>query len=240
MLPPAVSVLKVSKKTAHLAEHWILEKILTQNVEQIDQIEADMSHGQKVWVNLMLRELSWLKDARGEIFNQGVKKFETVGKDWSLACNAPHHLDLVGWLSGGKLSSINLGNLSNQWRESKRIGHFEVLGSIEAKYDNNVEAVFTSNPSGEDRASFITTKDDVWVIDEFKASIKSSKGDIFVGKFDRQSSLTKRLAETITTTGSLNLPSLSYAAHTHRIYISAMLQHWNQTKNRNDKIVPIT
>lgn len=227
-------------KTGQRAEHWILEKVLTQNVQQIDEIEEQLSNGQKTWVNLMLRELTWLKDAQAIIINQHVKKFDTQGKNWALACNLPHHLDLVGWLSGGQLQSLDASGLNHEWEESKRRGHYDLLGKITAKYDNGVEAKFASFAEGNERSSTITTEYDCWIIDEIKAEISSKTGAVYSGVFDRQSSLTTRLAENILLGNSLNLPSLAYAANTHRVYISTMLKHWNKTMNRNDNTVPIT
>jgi len=227
-------------KTGYRAENWILEKILTQNVEQIDLIEMNFGHGQQTWVNLMLRELSWLKDGQKEILKQNMTTFETDGRDWSLACNVPHHLDLVGWLSGGQLQKIDTSGLCHEWRESKRKGYFDLLGTIKAQYDNAVEALFISRAEGAERVSTIKTEQDVWTLDEIQATLSSQKGYSFEGEFDRQSSLTTRLTNTLLAGAELNLPSLSYAAKTHRIYIKAMLQHWNLTMNKKDKAIPIT
>jgi len=226
--------------TGHLARCWLIEKILSQNVQQIDKIEECLSNGQKAWVNHMLRELDWVQDAKKGMEHERITHFETIGKDWSLACNVVHHIDLVAWLSGGNLASFDTSGLDKKWFASKRRGHFELFGSAKATFDNGVAATFTSSEQGKSRVSRIFTDKQTWLMDEVSASIMSGGGQVFSGVFERQSKLTKKLAESILSGSSLNLPSLQFAANLHRIYISSMLSHWNKTMNSSDKAIPIT
>ena len=227
-------------ETGHLAENWILEKILTQSLEQMDQIESHFQKGQKVWVNHTLRELDWLKKAKKEIYQDSVVNFETIGKDWSLACNLTHYLDLLNWLSGRKLLTVDTSQLEKNWIKSKRDGHYEIFGTATAFYEGGVSATFTSRPKGSERIGILKTSDDTWYIDEASATICSKSGHRFSGQFTRQSTLTTSFATDVLSGKNLNLPSLVCATHTHRIFISAMLDHWNKTKKKQDAKVPIT
>ena len=228
------------RKTGHLAKAWILEKILAQSVQQMDEIEDLLSGGQTAYVNHMMRELTWLRDAKNIIARQQVMSVETIGTNWSIACNALHHLDLAGWMSGGQLLALNTSELSEQWVPSKRQGYVETLGTLTAAFDDGVDVRLTSTAEDHHRLTTITTATTTWTIDVFTATISSDDGASFSGEFDRQSALTTRLAERVLAGQSLHLPALSYAAQTHRVYIAAMLAHWNKAMNKNDNAIPIT
>lgn len=227
-------------ETGHLAEHWILEKILSQNLQQMDQIETHFGRHQKIWVNHVLREMEWLKKAHNDMKNDSFTSFETVGKDWSLACNLTHYLDLVNWLSGKKLIALNTDRLNTNWLKSKRSGHFDILGKVVAVFEDGVKATFTSEANGENRISKIITKFDEWHIDEISATVFSKSGHRYSGEFTRQSTLTTLFANDVLSGRDLNLPTLDCAKNTHRIFITAMLDHWNKSTNRQDTAIPIT
>ena len=227
-------------KTGHLAENWILEKVLTQNVSQIDAIEEHFTSDQNVWVNLIMREFPWLQEAQLQIKKSKLLNYETCGVDWSLACNAIHHLDLIGWLSEAQLISLDCDQLDDSWFDSKRKDHFEILGTINAIYSNGTTASLTSLPLGNDRISTLTTEKNIWQLDEIAGEIKSSDGLLYKGVFERQSNITTQLADTVINHRTLNLPKLDYAANMHRIFIKAMLDHWNKCQITNSNFVPIT
>ena len=227
-------------QTGHLAEHWILEKILTQNLQQMDQIEAHFNRNQKIWVNHVLREMDWLKKAKKDIEKDSIISLETIGKDWSLACNLIHYLDLVNWLSGKKLLALDMCGLSTNWFSSKRDGHFDILGKVVALFEGGVKATFVSEVGGDPRISKIITKTNTWYIDEISATVFSDSGSRYSGEFTRQSTLTTLFANNVLSGGALNLPTLDCATKTHRVFISAMLDHWNKSTDKQDTAVPIT
>ena len=215
-------------ETGHLAEHWILEKILTQNLQQMDQIEAHFNSNQKIWVNHVLREMDWLKNAKKDIKSDSLVSLKTTGKDWSLACNLTHYLDLVNWLSGKNFLALDMCGLSTNWSSSKRTGHFDILGKVVALFEGGTKATFVSEAEGHNRISKIITKADVWHIDEISATVFSASGSRYSGEFTRQSTLTTLMANDVLAGKALNLPTLDCAAKTHRIFIAAMLDHWNK------------
>lgn len=227
-------------KTGHLAKNWILEKVLTQNISQIDAIEEYFTSDQNVWVNLTMRELPWLQEAQLQFKKTKLLNFDTSGVDWSLACNAIHHLDLIGWFADAELISLNCDQLDDSWFHSKRKGHFEIFGTIKAEYSNGTTASLTSSPLGINRISTLTTEKNIWLLDETAGEIKSSDGLLYKGVFERQSNLTTRLADMVINHRKLNIPKLDYAAKMHRIYIKAMLDHWNECQVTKSNFVPIT
>lgn len=227
-------------ETGHLAENWILEKILTQNLQQMDQIENHFHKSQKIWVNHVLREMDWLKKAKKDIKDEQLLSFETKGKDWSLACNLTHYLDLVNWFSGKKLEALDMCGLNTNWLNAKRAGHFDILGEVVAFFEDGIKATFNSEAEGNERISKIITKSDTWHMDEISATIFSKSGNRYNGEFTRQSTLTTLFANDVLSGRDLNLPTLDCATKTHRIFITAMLKHWNKSTNKQDTAVPIT
>ena len=81
--------------TADKANCWILEKILSQNAADLDEIISVTEHCEKVWVNYMMRELTWLQDLKHEISKEKIRTIKLEGMNWSLACNLIHHLDFA-------------------------------------------------------------------------------------------------------------------------------------------------
>ena len=55
-----------------------------------------------------------------------------------------------------------------------------------------------------------------------------------------QSEMTARIVDSILKTGSCELPSLQESAHIHRIFLSALIFHWNQNFDRKKSFIPIT
>ena len=48
------------------------------------------------------------------------------------------------------------------------------------------------------------------------------------------------IVKSILETGLCDLPKMDDSVHIHRIFLMAMLKHWNKNSNRNDNYVPIT
>ena len=228
------------RPTAHRARYWILEKVLTQNESQLDEVLALIDGCEGSWSNLMMRELTWCQDFKQAISEERLLSYHLEGKNWSLACNIIHHLDFVSWIGAAQLKSIDTSGLNSEWYPSKRTGNFDVLGQLDADFDKNIKACFISHEGDEDRLSYITTDQNIWVMDEINAQVRLQNEVLFTGIFDRQSKLTKILAESITNEGQCNLPTMEWASQTHRIFIRGMQNHWQRSVNQHADCVPIT
>ena len=226
--------------TADKANCWILEKILSQNAADLDEIISVTEHCEKVWVNYMMRELTWLQDLKHEIGKEKIRTIKLEGMNWSLACNLIHHLDFATWIGNAELLNLDTSKLDQIWYSSKRPGHKEICGQVVARLSNGIEASYKSISNGEPRFTEIQTDKNTWIVDEIGARILLKGKTKFSGIFDRQSSLTTKLAQDFLTGRNHNLPLLSEAAGTHKIFIEAFLEHWRQTVDSNAKSVPIT
>lgn len=228
------------KLTAHRANCWILEKILSQNSSDLDEMLMLTKDCEKVWVNYMMRELKWLQDFKFAMDSEKLHSIELDGLDWSLACNIIHHLDFAVWISDANLLKLYTGNLDKNWFKSKRSGYYEICGEVIAHFSNGMRARFASRSDGPARLTKIKTDRNIWVLDEISAKISLEGKTIFSGSFERQSSLTTKLVQDFLNGKNLRLPTLTEAASTHKIFIEEFLSHWRQTVDPNASRVPIT
>ena len=65
--------------TASKAKFWILEKILTQNSEDLSELLNLTKQCDGVWVNYMMRELDWLQNLKNELAREIIEEIELDG-----------------------------------------------------------------------------------------------------------------------------------------------------------------
>jgi len=226
--------------TVDLSHNWILEKILTQNSSNLTSLCQLFDNRANVWVNHMMRELQWLKSFKDTIQKETIQHISIDGMDWSMACNLTHHLDFISWICNANLVSLNVDGLDKSWRLSKRTGNYDICGKVSAEFENSTTAQFISRSDGPDRLTVIETDRNSWIIDEIQAEVRKDNKVMFAGEFDRQSNLTKKLAEDILDHDTCNLPYLHDCITNHRIFIDAFLTHWKNTVEPEAEAVPIT
>jgi hypothetical protein len=222
-------------------EFWVLEKVLAQSVAQLTKIETCVANSSGCWVNTSRRLMPWhQKMLSANIFPTPSVVTKTA-PDWGLACNAIHFLDLVAWWSGEQLTSVNTDGLEDRWISSKRIGYFDILGTLTATFSGGSKLVMKSTeylPHGEPlKAGFL--KLDRSNGDEFNGTSMPEEVEIFE-EMELQSSLTAPLIENLIEAGTCMLPTVGESVQLHSIYINALLDHWNSTYGLDHGVIPIT
>lgn len=221
--------------------YWIVEKVLEQSVEKLEAIREELSSADGCWVNTSRRVMDWYQLIKSEMNIKSPTKIKKVGGLWGLACNAIHFIDLVSWLTNEQLISVDTAHLDDNWLESKRSGYFEITGELIAHYSNGTMLSLESYEHRISEPLSIQISDgDGWNIDEEKGLATSSSGKKTNGRILYQSELTAGLVDNILNKGTCELPSLEESIHMHKIFISAMLLHWNISNSRNDLLLPIT
>lgn len=225
-------------------EHWIFEKVLTQNEVELDEL-ISLVGDSKAWVNTPRRMMDWYREIKKSFDFNGPIKFTLRGGSWGMACNTIHFLDLFSWWSDESIELLSVEKLNNDWYMSKRNGFWEIFGKITAQFSNGSIAEIISDDSNDPVLIKVASKYDQrishsWTINEFNGIAKRSDELIINGKIDYQSEMTPVLIDSIISNGDCNLPSLKISAELHRIYISKMLEHWTRTKDPDAKSVPIT
>jgi predicted dehydrogenase len=221
--------------------YWIIEKILAQSKKEINLIETKLVNAKGVWVNTPRRLMTWHKKLKNQIHNKGILSVKMVGGLWGICCNSIHFIDLVCWYTGEKLISINTNNLNQSWIKSKRNGYFEVTGDLYAYFSSGTKLLLRSNPKIKKRYLYVKFTDKKTItIDEDEGVAFGNKKYILKGKLKLQSQMTGPMISKILTKGVCELPTLHESAEQHKIFINAMLNHWNTYNKCKDKKVPIT
>jgi hypothetical protein len=234
---PAV-VSQVAEKV--VVRYWVLEKVLAQSESDLDTITAILGVKGNVWVNTPRCMMGWFRKLKDATPNRSPAICTINGFDWGLACNAVHYLDFMAWWTGEAVSEIQTDQLVEQWHPAKRSGNWEVHGTLVAKYSGGSELVLHCNSELTPRTMVIGTEGNRWSILELEGIALRSDGLSLPGQLEFQSEMTGALVESILTTGTCNLPSLSDSVALHRPLLQSLLAHWRSTMPDQLSYLPIT
>lgn len=230
-------------KVLHHAKvkYWLLEKVLAQSIEGLDQIQASIGAASNAWVNTPRRIVSWHQQIKKSLSFRNPLQLRVNGGSWGLACNAVHFLDLISWFSGEKLVSVCTDMLDKSWFEAKRPGNWEIHGSLTALFSKGSSVSLSSIKDGEPLFTYdIQDGHNSWHINEEMGTAACSNGLKIPGKLPYQSEFTASLIDQILMEGNCNLPGLVTSAGMHRVFIEALLIHWQKNKAPDATFVPIT
>ena len=221
--------------------YWVLEKVLAQSKKELDIINAATIDSKGTWVNMVRRVINWHQQLKFNFYEKGPLKVRKTGGLWGLACNTIHFIDLISWWTGESLLSVDTSRLDRNWLKSKRLGYFEVIGELLIKFSGGTELILQSQPiATEDMLYVEVLNKDIWKIDELNCVAFKSKKEVFKGEFKLQSEITGPIVKKILTNGTCELTTLKKSSDQHKIFLEAMLAHWNFSNKLNDKVVPIT
>ena len=221
--------------------YWIMEKVLAQNMQGIDEFRCISQKKSLAWVNHPRRIVPWHNSIRAKTASLKPLQLKVFGGPWGLACNAIHFFDFVEWVSGEKLVEVVTDRLESRWSPAKRKGHFEVFGTLEARFSKGSGVRLSSSRDGKPSYHYeLSDGKTRWLINEEAGLAQSSKGEKIEGRLPYQSEMTGPLVDEILATGECQLTSLETSMTTHRVYIQAMLQHWRDHHDSKATFVPIT
>lgn len=231
-------VLNIARSTE--VQYWVLEKVLAQNEQAITEMQAVVKNAKGAWVNKPMRIMEWHQAIKSQIDLAGALKFSVRGGAWGLACNAVHYLDLLSWWAGEELQRIDTKGLEQKWIASKRLGFWEVNGTLSASYSRGTVATLLVDETSQPLIIRIEEDNLSWVIHEADGIAVRSDGLEILGRFSFQSELTAGLVESLLDAGKCGLPTFAESAELHRVFLSGMLAHWNRHMRRQDVSLPIT
>jgi len=220
--------------------YWVLEKVLAQSEYDLDVITSVLGVGGNVWVNTPRRMMGWFQELKDSTPNRTPATCIIDGFDWGLACNTVHYLDFMAWWSGEQVIEIQTKQLAAQWHTAKRLGNWEVYGTLIAKFTGGSELVLHCKSEPTPRTMVLGTEDNQWSILELDGRAVRSDGFSLPGKLEFQSEMTGALVESILSTGRCNLTSLSESVALHRPLLQGLLAHWRSSMPDQLSYVPIT
>lgn len=219
------------------ARNLILEKVLFGRLADYDVADALLAeHGARAWVNCARRANPRSAELRGWL--SGPLSYAVSGTGWGLGCNVVHHLDELSYLSGSAVSGIDTANLDPGSIPAKREGYREFTGTLRARTERG-DTFQASCGAGEagDRVVQITDGDRTYEISQMTQEMRINdvtglRREPFPIAF--QSEATARHVGDIIGNRAPALPDWKDASRTHRVMISAFLDHMRKTDTMAD------
>jgi hypothetical protein len=220
---------------------WLIEKVLTQSVKEAEVLKGLLKKD-TAFVNFSRREMSWHQKLRLEFRGKGPLVVTKIGGLWGLACNSIHFIDLVSWWTDEKLISINTQKLEKKWFASKRFGFYETKGEMTAVFSKGSKLILKSDIKEKKEIIKVNLNNkQTWEIDEKKGKAHLlNKKKILNGRLNNQSELTKIFVKRILKNRKCNLTTLEDSLNNHKIFLSALLSHWNKSNKLKDKSLLVT
>jgi hypothetical protein len=231
-------------------EFLVLEKVLFPEISQYESaLELVKKKSIHCWVNHARRMFDDYHNIQAWFNQDKTYCFQVSGVAWGLACNGLHFIDLFEYLTQGKLTQLSTELVHNQAIESKRNGFVEFEGSIRGVIDGKHAFLIQSLPGNQLVAPALTV-----MTDDLRLYIQES-GNPLVLRFSKelnfspvqtsftmqyQSQLTGKIVEQLKTKGTCDLPTLEHACSTHKIFVGALLDHWNKSTSQEASYLPIT
>lgn len=222
----------------------IFEKVLFQALNDYSDIEALLEqHNITAWVNCP-RRLSPSYQQIKELLNfEEVLTMKVSGRDWGMACNSIHFIDLFSYLCNKSKLQATENHLDGQLLESKREGFYELTGK--AKFMLGPHSLELECKRAGDIAIQVSISSNSYMIeiDEITgivnvATASSVKKIKHEAKY--QSELTGLNIDEILNTNTSSLTPFKESCQLHTPMIKMYLKHINNVLNKNILLCPIT
>jgi hypothetical protein len=219
-------------------KNWILEKILTQSIEDLEKIK-ELLHKQKVWVNTPDRIFNWSKKIKFNKNSIPISKCIVRGNNWGLVCNSLHLIDFFSWWTGEALIECNAKDLDKNWFRSNRKNFIETSGTLYFKYSGGSSLLIECSINDAKPMSLNYQLDD-WKINKFSGYAKRNDGLVVKGKIDLVSDYMTSVVEGILKDGKSDLPTLKLSYAMHKIFLGEIINSWNEINIKKKYKIPIT
>ena len=230
-----------------IVKNIIFEKVLFQKEEDYYFVEDKLNNlGIRAWVNCARREWDSYKLLKRELDRYNELHISAIGGQWGIGCNAIHILDIIEYLSGNEIETINISGLDDKVIKSKRKGFYEFFGTIigTAGRCRNYAIVCMDNSILPFRIE-ITTEKSRYMIDEgnnyLLISDAKSEWKWEKREFNQvyQSQMTGRVIRSIIENGTCNLPNYQSSMKLHLKYILPLIDFFRDN-GVGENICPIT
>lgn len=238
---PRLAIIKSLFKHAKV-RFMVLEKVLFQNLSDFDEAaELIKAAGVKVWVNCPRRMFTTYADLKLMLKQEKPVAMKVAGGNWGLACNAIHFMDILAFITDSAVKNVDVSNLEDSVYSSRRDGCIEFFGALHITYENGHSLSLAC--SHDDIPLSVELNNDGSLFD-----INETSGDIIINRqlsaikmLPRyQSELTKEIVEQAISFGHAKITTFSESCELHKPFISALLGFYNQKKQLNVSILPIT
>ena len=230
-----------------IVKNIIFEKVLFQKEEDYYFVNEKLKeHNINAWVNCARREWDSYKLLEEELKNCNEMYISAIGGQWGIGCNGIHILDLIEYLSGNAIETLDINNLENKIIESKRKGFYEFFGSIIGTCGKCKQYIITciDNSNLPFRIE-ITTEKSRYIIDESDNLLLISNNETNwqwkQKEFKQvyQSQMTARVITSIINNGNCTLPDYESSMKLHLKYITPLIDFF-KSNGMEGNLCPIT
>ena len=223
----------------------ILEKLLTQSVSDLIEMQSLLRFNTQAWVNCPRRQMKVYKIIKKYIrerLGTTCRDIEVNIGYSELVTNAIHFLDLHAWLNDTeivKLSSERLG----PWLPSKRRNNFDTCGILKANYTDHSQLTINCVDYPVETTLDFITDDGKISVNEISGIWTDLQNNENHGHLEFQSTMTGKIADLIldrTNSLDLPLPSFQEIFKMHSLMLEVFRNHWNSSNNVNLQLIPIT
>lgn len=216
-------------------KNWILEKVLVPSLDDLNALQ-DLLSNQRAWVNLPRRLYPIYLRIKDQLAGDAPIQVSVQWANFDLACNAIHLIDLIAWLCGEELKSVEVLPIG-PWRQTKRADYKEFDGRISCEFENGSSlTIDNTRPTKNDEFKIVSG--------EQKIFVSEHTGELNAGTIEHyQMPFQSQLMETIVhelldDELASRLTPLSESTKHHRAFLSACLQ--SPVLQTSNGIVPIT
>lgn len=223
-----------------VVKNWIIEKVIAQNIIDLKKILKIIKKNNS---NAYVSTIKKLEDIYKFIRNKFQKKIQYIsltGKNWGMACNSIHYIDLFEYLLNSKIRSLYFLN-KKKWFLSKRKFFFEVDGVILVKFCNGATAKIScsNNYSVQKKIKLKLVNGNKIEISDDKKFILYNKN---IKRFNNQylSDLMPKVIKNILLGLDSRLTNIDSSIRQHILLIKEFLFNWNKIYKKSDKKIYIT
>lgn len=214
----------------------IFEKVLFTKIEDYYLVKNIIEKNKiNAYVNCARREIDFYQNLKEMTKGKRLYVFDCIGGAWGLGCNAVHMLDLIQYLTGSEIDSLDISKLKNELVESKRKGYKEFFGTITGECGQgaiyNITCIKNSSlPTkitltySDLRVEICESENNMCIYRE-ENNWKREKQSLLI---PYQSKMTSKVADRIFKTGSCNLVSYEEAYKEHLKFVIPLMNFFKR------------
>ena len=214
----------------HRIKQLVVEKLLEQSPERIRLLVESTKSAQTVWVNHPKPMMRWHQELAAVFQAIEISEVRVSGPNWGLTTAGTHYLQLVQWWTGQKLVFASDVAGRATWFPSKRVGYWEMFGSVSFELDGGAHMHLESFPA-KAPGSYAESIEIMVAGKSSTARLNEVTGEVFglvdgcplpSGTLDLQSNLTARLIKELAETGVCPLPIIQDVEHLHSLFTETL------------------
>lgn len=226
-------------------KNLVLEKILFQKKDDLPSIQGLLTKNNiDCWVNCPRRTFKIYKKLKSELGGQKIQ-MNFQGRDWGLACNAVHFIDLLVFFTGEDDLIFNNTGLHNRLYKSKRNRFKELKGSLTIQTKTGSRLVLIDDyKSSYKKELTISVQNKIYQIYESENYMDVVKSNILQKKekfkIPFQSQMTGDIVDEIILNKKSELVSYSKCVKYNYLMLESLLGHFSKINKDFKEICPIT